>query len=201
MKHVKGVMAIDWKDRTTGRTEKIPTYNDLTMSESVKMIADWLRTYNQKYDIRYVIMYHAAKKNAPVLEQGLIAGSSRRKNFGMSENGYVYLATTPTMAKMFGDMAHNGNFTIYEVIVPVGKLLSDKGRLQYSKPENISGSSLAHSLVCAGSARVKGSIEKWQIKLHEEKPSLLANLAQKNQEVKERSASRKTRGKTSEERS
>ena len=194
-------MGIDWKDRTTERTEKIPTYNDLTMSDGVKMIADWLRAYNQKYDIRYVIMYHAAKKDTPILEQGLVAGNSRRKNFGMSESGYVYLATTPNMAKMFGSMAHSGNFTIYEVIVPVGKLLPDKGRLQYTKPENISGNSLAHSFVYAGSARVKGNIEKWQIKQYEEKPSLLANLAQKKQEVKERSTSRKARGKTSNERS
>ena len=136
-------------------------------------------------------MYHAAKKDAPVLEQGLLAGSGKRKNFGMSESGYVYLAATPQMAKMFGDMAHNGNYAVYEVIVPIGKLQPDKGRLQHTAPEGVTGRGLAHSLVYAGSAKVKGNIERWQIKLYEDesrsehkKPTLMERLEQKKEEVK-----------------
>lgn len=183
-------MNIDWKDRTDGKTAKIPINYDLSMSENVKVLADWLKAYNQKYDIRYVVMYHAAKVTAPVLERGLLAGNSNRKNFGMSENGYVYLAATPKMAQMFGDMAHNGNYIIYEVIVHAGTLLPDKGRLQHTTPDGVKGSSLAHSLIYAGSAKVKGNIERWQIKRYEdesratsEKPSFLEKIERKKQEV------------------
>jgi len=100
------------------------------MVENLKHISDWLKSYNQKYDIRYVVMYHAADINALILDEGLLAGNGKRKNFGMSESGYVYLAVTPKMAEMFGSMAYNDNFTVYEVIVPVGKLLPDKNRLK-----------------------------------------------------------------------
>jgi len=137
------------------------------MSDRIKPISDWLKTYNQKYDIRYVVMYHAAKKDAPILEKGLLAGRNGRKNFGMSESGYVYLAASPGMAKMFGSMAFNDNFTIYEVIVPISKLLPDKKRLQFTATEGASGNKLAQSVVYAGSARVKGDIERWQVKPYE----------------------------------
>ena len=165
------------------------------MSENVKPVAEWIKAYNQKYDIRYVVMYHAAKKDAPVLEQGILAGSSRRKNFGMSESGYVYLAATPQIAKMFGDMAHNGNYALYEVIVPICKLLPDKGRLQHTAPEGVTGRSLAHSLVYAGSAKFKGNIERWQIKPYEDesrseqkKTTLMERLEQKKEEAKKQDA-------------
>ena len=98
---------MDWKDRTSGKAENIPINNDLSMNDNIKPVSDWLKTYNQKYDILYVIIYHATKKDAPILEQGLLAGNGKRKNYGMSQNGYVYLATTPKMAEMFGSLAHN----------------------------------------------------------------------------------------------
>lgn len=184
-------MDIDWKDRTDGKTVKIPLNYDLFMNDNVKFITDWIKSYNQKYEIRYVIMYHAANKNAPILERGLLAGKRNRKNFGMSESGYVYLAVNPQTAKIFGEMAYNENYIIYEVIVPVGKLLPDKKRLQYTMPEGVTGGSLAHSLIYAGSAMVKGNIERWQIKQYEEesrsnseKPSLLIKIEHKKQEVK-----------------
>lgn len=163
---------MDWSDRTNGKTEKIPVNLDLSMIENVKSISDWLKTYNQKYDIRYVVMYHAAGIEAPILDEGLLAGNGRRKNYGMSESGYVYLATTPKMAEMFGSMAYNDSFMIYEVIVPVGKLLPDKNRLLYTAPEDAKGNKLAQSLVYAGSARVKGDIERWQIKLYQTEKEL-----------------------------
>ena|GEM_PF-5232279 len=202
------MITINWKDRTDGKTASIPIHHDLTMVENVKVIADWLKDYNQKYDIRYVVMYHAAKKGSPVLEQGLLTGNNKRKNFGMSESGYVYLATTPQMAQMFGDIAHNSNYTIYEVIVPVGKLLPDKGRLRHTTPDGVKGSSLAHSLIYAGSAKVKGSIESWQIKQYEDesrsisdKPSLLGKIEQKKQEIALHPIPGVTRRKSHDERS
>ena len=85
---------MDWQDRTSGQVAKIPINNDLTIAESTKHISEWLKAYDQKYDIRYVAMYHAADKNAPILDEGLLAGNSKRKNFGTSESGYVYLAST-----------------------------------------------------------------------------------------------------------
>ena len=158
---------MDWKDRTSGETAKIPLNYDLSMIDNTKHVSDWLKTYNQKYDIRYVVLYHAANKSAPILDEGLLAGNRKRKNFGISESGYVYLASTPKMAEMFGSMGHNDNYSIYEVIVPVGKLLPDKNRLRYTAIEGAIGSKLAQSLVCAGGARVKGDIERWQIKLYQ----------------------------------
>ena len=174
---------MDWKDRTSGKTEKIPINHDLTMAENSKHISDWLKAYNQKYDLRYVVMYHAANKNAPILDEGLLAGSSSRKTFGMSENGYVYLASTPKMAETFGSMAHNKNFAIYEVIVPVGKLLPDKNRLTYTAVEGVNGSKLAQSLVCAGSARIKGDIERWQIKPYENEEEIVIKKAQSQSNI------------------
>ena len=137
------------------------------MDDNVKIVSDWLKNYKQKYDIRYVIMYHAARKDAPIEKEGILAGNIKRRNFYASERGYVYLATTPKMAEMFGSMAHNDKFTVYEVIVQVDKLLSDKIRLQHTAFEGSKGNKLAQSLVHGGSARVKGSIERWQIKPYE----------------------------------
>jgi len=177
-------VSIDWKDRTDGKTEKIPFDYKLTMQDNVKIISDWMKSYNQKYDIRYIVMYHAAKNTASVLEKGLLPGNKSRRNFGMSKSGYVYLAVTPVIAKTFGDMAHNGSYVIYEVIVPVGKLLPDTGRLQHTTPEGIKGRGLVHSLVYAGSARVKGNIERWQIKRYDEKLSLMAQVEKGKQKAK-----------------
>ena len=163
---------MDWTDRVSGRVAKVPINHNLTLIENTKHISDWLKDYNQKYDMRYVAMYHATSKDAPILDEGILAGNNKRKNFGMSESGYVYLASTPQMAASFGSMAHNGNYTIYEVIVPVNKLLPDKNRLEYTALEGAKGNKLAQSLVYASSARVKGDIERWQIKLYQDERGL-----------------------------
>ena len=178
-------MSIVWKDRTNEKTDKIPINNDLPITDNLKIVADWIKTNNQKYIPCYAIMYHAAKKSASILEQGLLSGCTKRKNFSVSENGYVYLATTPNMAKFFGDIAHNSDCAIYEVIVPIRKLLPDNTRLKFANIDSSTSKGVSASLVYAGSARFKGDIERWQIKEYkEEKQSLLENLEQKKQLAK-----------------
>lgn len=133
----------------------------------MKIVTKWLRSYKHKDTACYVIMYHATGKDVPVLEQGLLVGKGKRKNFGISDDGYVYLATTPRMAEMFGDLAYNEGCVVYEVIVPVNKLLSNRQHLYYSGPIDITCLNLVNSLVYVCSARVKGNIERWQIKRFE----------------------------------
>jgi hypothetical protein len=149
------------------QAENIPLNRDFTPEANVKIVSDWLQARRRKYSNHCAVMYHAAKKDAPILKEGLLAGTGRRKNFHISESGFVYLATSPQMAEMFGSMAYNGHFLIYEIIVPIRKLLPDKKRLEYTILGKPKGSQLAQSLVYGGSARVRGNIERWQIKPHE----------------------------------
>jgi len=107
---------LDWTDRVSGKVAKVPIQHDLTLIENTKHISDWLKDYNQKYDMRYIAMYHATSNNAPILDEGILAGNSRRKNFGMSESGYVYLASTPQMAASFGSMSNVANLQILHAL-------------------------------------------------------------------------------------
>ena len=82
-------------------------------------------------------MYHATGKDVPVLEQGLLAGHRNRRNYLLSESGYVYLSPNPNYAKGFGDKAFPSGCVIYEVIVPLKKLLPDKLHFYYAKPDEL----------------------------------------------------------------
>lgn len=191
------MISIDWSDRTNEKVMKIPLRYDLPLKENVKNIIKWLKDYKQNSTgtNHYVIMYHATGKDTPITEKGLLAGQNNRKNFRTSESGYIYLSPNPNYAKGYGDIAFAGNSVVYEIIVPVKKLLPDKRHFFYARPDEITGSNLADSLIYGGTARVKGNIERWQIKRYEDeslfgqkKQTLMERLEEKKQEVKNHNA-------------
>jgi len=177
-------MCIDWSDRYSGEVVKLPIDYSLPFSENVKNISKWLKAHSQKNPACYVVMYHATGKDSPVFEQGLLAGCSKRRTSSISESGYIYLSVNPNYARGYGKLKFPDGCVIYEVIVSVKKLLADKLHFYYARPNELITSNLVNSLVYGGSARVKGNIERWQIKQYsEEKPSLLDRI-NKKQEVK-----------------
>ncbi len=125
----------------------------------------WMKQHGSRFSSTYTVMYHATDKDIPVMEEGLLPTSRTRHRFNQSENGYVYLATTPELAKGFGDVGNNGDSVVYEVIVPVYSLLPDTGQLDSLRSADTAiGRSVSESLVYSGSARIKGAIERWQIR-------------------------------------
>jgi len=62
--------------------------------------------------------------------------------------------------------------------VSVKKLLADKLHFYYARPDEIKATNLVNSLVYGGSARVRGNIERWQIKKYSD--SLLDRVNKKH---------------------
>ena len=155
-----------WKIRLSdsNKLSVIPFDNGLPDSAKIKKLSSWIKKNKDIYLQTYVPMYHGTGRNIPVLEQGLLPTSTKRRRSFQSESGYVYLANTPEKAKIFGDLGNMSNTVVYEVLVPVIKLLPDKDQLNNLRAVGANvGNSLAESLVYGGGARIKGSIAPWQI--------------------------------------
>ena len=56
---------MDWTDRVSGKVAKVPIQHDLTLIQNTKHISDWLKDYNQKYDMRYVAHVPRNKQRCP----------------------------------------------------------------------------------------------------------------------------------------
>lgn len=157
---------IRWQDRIVmgDRVIEIPIDGDVVTEDKIRHIKTWLKESIDPYATVYVTMYHGTAATHPIFEQGILPTTKSNRKNSTSEMGYVYLATTPTRAKMFGDLRNESGSVVYEVLVPLKKLLADKNILksQYL-PNNAVGKTLADS-ICLGGARVKDKIEPWQIK-------------------------------------
>lgn len=108
---------------STGNVKEIPFEEGVPTPEKAKKLNDWFSANNDQYT--FVRLYHGTGKDVPVLGKGLLPTSATRRRSYQSTIGYVYLAVTPERAKTFGDMGNQSRSIVYEVEVPIYRLLPD----------------------------------------------------------------------------
>lgn len=154
-----------WAQLTSVEVAPLPFEEGLPSAVRAAEMKEWLKQHGSRFTPTYTILYHATGENVPVMEKGLLPTSDARRRSYQSESGYVYLAATPERAKTFGDLGNGSKSIVYEVIVPVHKLLPDADQLHNLRAAGTDvGNSIEESIVYAGGARVKGAIEQWQIR-------------------------------------
>lgn len=161
----------NWSDRI-GNAEIIDIPDGVSPKEMTKHINSSKDIYRPKY----IKLYHGTHPQHPIESEGLKPTSANRRKSLQSSSGYVYLATTPEKAKMFGDLGNGiNNSKVYEVIVPTHHILPDHDQLNNKRAAETEyggdtkqeiGKSIGDSIVHGGTVRVKGAIPPWQIKEH-----------------------------------
>lgn len=148
-----------------GKIIENPFKEGLPSVEKVQEINKYLQANKDKYNPKYVKFYHGTAKGLPIEEKGLLPTSATRRKSYQSESGYVYLANTPERAKTFGDLSNMSNSEVYEVVIPINKLLPDLDQLNNlrSTGEKIDNT-LGDSIVYGGGVRIKGKIEPYAIR-------------------------------------
>jgi GNAT superfamily N-acetyltransferase len=134
--------------------------------EDMKRLRSFLYD-NRRNPFQFVRLYHGTDASLPVMKDGLLPTSNKRRRSLQSANGYVYLSVFPGMAEDFGRMGNPGKkIEVYQVDVPVSMLKPDSDQLsnkRYWGEDQSIGSSLAESLVTGHGARVKGKVPLWAI--------------------------------------
>lgn len=136
--------------------------------KDIDRINRWYRELRKRtgFDATYVRFYHGTDPNLSIEDEGLKPGSSTRKRNLQSESGFVCLSTSPDAARIFGELGNSGRCVVYEVLVPVHRMLPDLDQLvnkRASNPDALIGLSLGDSIIHSGGIRVRGSIEPWAI--------------------------------------
>lgn len=154
----------DWSKRTNQPVLDLPFEEGVPSAEKVAAIRKWHLAHKDKYANELVKFYHGTDPALPIEDQGLKATSATRRRSFQSRSGFVYLANTPERAKMFGLLGNQGRCVVYEVVVPVHKLVADLDQLSNLKAAGYPqlGNSVAESIVYGGGVRIKGSLEPWQ---------------------------------------
>lgn len=138
-------------------------------SEEVREFGRWLRQNRNAF----VRLYHGTAAVNPVLQEGLLPATQRRRNSLHSSSGYVCLSVYPGMAHQFGVYAslnrsrdaQGRKVLVYPVVKTIGSLLADRDQLSSRRHwagERL-GDTLAESLVHGHGARVRGAIEPHQL--------------------------------------
>lgn len=157
--------SFDWASRTSFPVLDLPFIEGVPSPEKAKAMTKLVKDNSKLYKHSYVKMYHATDARLRILDDGLKPTSASRRRSYQSESGYVYLANTPERAKNFGDSGNGGKSVVYEVLVPVRKLLPDKDQLANQLAVgNELGNSIGESIVYGGGARHMGKIEPWAIR-------------------------------------
>lgn len=151
-----------------GNIVKFPFQEGVPSPDKVKQMKEWLNSKKDIFMPSYIKMYHATDPSIPILEKGLKPTSNSRRRSYQSESGFVYLANTPERAKTFGDLGNSGRSIIYEIVVPINKLMPDLDQLNNIRAsgQNV-GNSLAESIIYGGGARLKGKIEPYAIRVYQ----------------------------------
>ena len=165
---------LDTDNYSVGDKFEMGTITDFPFSEGVPSqeksqdMKRWLGKNKDIYLPSYIILYHGASLDDPILEEGLkpTTPQRRRKSY-QSQSGYVYLSNTPERAKTFGELSNMGRCIVYQVVVAVKDLKPDLDQLNNLRATGVRvGNSVEESIVYGGGARLKGSIPPHSIRLH-----------------------------------
>lgn len=129
-------------------------------SPLIKELGSWLRD-NQNAFVR---LYHGTSAEYPIMENGLLPTTRKRRNSLQSRSGFVSASIYEDHARRFGEMACPGKpIEVYAVTLCVHSLVADRdqlGNARMYKPGLAElTSTLANSLVFGHGAQVKGKIE------------------------------------------
>lgn len=122
----------------------------------------WLRD-NQNLEL---VLYHGTSAEFPVLEQGLLPTSTRRRNSLQSSTGFVSLSVFQSSARQFAEIAFpNRKVIVYGVRLCIRRLRPDKDQLRNKRmwAQLILPNTLAHSLVFGYGAWHRGKIDKFHL--------------------------------------
>jgi ParB-like chromosome segregation protein Spo0J/GNAT superfamily N-acetyltransferase len=113
-------------------------------------------------------LYHGTDASLPIMTEGLLPTSTKRRRSLQSGSGHVYLSVYEGMAETFGTMGNPGKkIEVYAVQLPARMLSPDPDQLRnkrYWGEDKEIGSTLADSLVIGKGARVKGTVMSWAIR-------------------------------------
>lgn len=156
----------DWSYRTTQTVLDLPFIEGIPTPQKATDLTKWVRQNSDRYQFKYVKLYHATDPGIPIEKEGLKPTSATRRRSFQSSSGYVYLANTPERAKAFGDRGNQGRSVVYEVLVQIRHLLADKDQLNNQRSVGrVLGDSVGESIAYGGGVRVKGAIAPWAIRL------------------------------------
>jgi len=159
-----------WRKRTAidDNLFTMPINSGTVTPDKVDYVSSWLNQNNSNYLFAYVVMYHSRPGNDIILEDGLYPITKDGQRINDFRNGFIPLSNTPEQAKALSDSNGLTDTVIYEVLVPIRKLLPDTELLNNQRSIDMKiGRSLADSLCCSG-AMVKGNLEAWQIQKYEQ---------------------------------
>jgi hypothetical protein len=130
-----------------------------------KRITEYFNKNNDKYNPKYIILYHGTSQNVPIESKGLLPTSYERRRSYQSQSGYIYLANTPERAMTFGQLGNQGKSVVYEVVVPINRILPDLDQLNNIRSTGVKvGNTIGESVVYGGGIRVKGKIDSYAIR-------------------------------------
>lgn len=125
--------------------------------ETVARLDRWLRLNPDAW----VRLYHGTDARLPVLTEGLLPTSQRRRNSLQSRSGYVSFSLFAAHAELFARLAYPQRaVTVYGVDLRVGELVPDLDQLRNQRQwaERAVKPTLAHSLAYGHGAQVKGAV-------------------------------------------
>lgn len=129
----------------------------------IKAFDTWLNEHREDY----IRLYHgtSAANVSDIEKNGIkVTTTTRRKSY-QSESGYVYLSRFPDMAKTFGDMNNmSGKTVVYACDLKIKELKADMDQLNNKRSVGIyAGATLAASLLIGNGARIKRTINNYEI--------------------------------------
>jgi hypothetical protein len=133
-------------------------------SKRVKQFQTWL---NQNPYVNELTLFHGTSAEFPIMSQGLLTTTKKRRNSYQSTSGFVYLSVFPSSARMFGQMAFpTKKIVVYAVTLTIAKLKPDLDQIKNKRihAQLVLKNTLSHSMVFGHGARHKGPIELYKIK-------------------------------------
>lgn len=135
--------------------------------ESIARLNKWLRSHKDTT----VRLYHGTGAGRPIMQQGLLPTSAKRRNSYQSTSGYVYLSVWPSLARMFGELSNPyDEVVVYAVDIKVKELKPDLDQLYNKRATgayDYAGNTLADSLIIGHGARVRRKIWPYEITVFE----------------------------------
>lgn len=135
--------------------------------ESIARLNKWLRSHKDTT----VRLYHGTGARRPIMQQGLLPTSVKRRNSYQSTSGYVYLSVWPSLARMFGELGNPyDEVVVYAVDIKVKELKPDLDQLYNKRATgayDYAGNTLADSLIIGHGARVRRKIWPYEITVFE----------------------------------
>jgi len=143
-------------------------YNGTITDKEVREFGSFLNSHKSDF----IRVYHATSVRNDIMGKGLLPTVKSRAKSLQVEYGFVYVSYDPMYALRFAEMAYAGtpgNNVVYALDVCIRRLLPDHDQLFNKRMwANVGdvGTTLAHSLIYGGGARIRGKVDPLQIHIY-----------------------------------